>query len=52
MEKRGVIEPGLTPEEQPKDTKNEKHASDTVARLDADFRKRAAETVVKITTPK
>lgn len=47
MEKRAVIEPGRTPDEKPGKLKTEKHASDEIAELDSDFRKRAAETVVK-----
>jgi hypothetical protein len=47
MEKRGVIAPGITPEEKD-NKKNEKNAADDISRLDADFRKRAAETVVKV----
>jgi len=47
MEKRGVIEPGITPaEDLPERTKESQHASaqtPAVAELDNDFRKRAAE---------
>lgn len=48
MEKQGVIKPGLTPAEH--DTadasvKTAKQQADKIAELDADFRKRAAETV-------
>lgn len=47
MEKRGVIAPGITPEEK-NDRKNEKNSADEISRLDNDFRKRAAETVIKL----
>lgn len=47
MEKRAVIKPGITPEEKEKPATTEKKAVDDIFRLDADFRKRAAETVVK-----
>lgn len=47
MEKRAVIEPGRTPDEKPGKLKTEKQAADEIAELDSDFRKRAAETVVK-----
>lgn len=50
MEKRAIIEPGRTPPEHPKKQPDkEKTAGDVIAALDADFRKRAAETVVKNT---
>lgn len=50
MEKRGVIQPGRTPEEHQDKVNNtaEKSASDEIQRLDDDFRKRAAETVVRV----
>ncbi len=45
MEKRGVIEPGRTPEEQPIAADNKLHEkSAAIADLDNDFRKRAANT--------
>lgn len=47
MEKRAIIEPGRTPPEKPTKVNKEKTAADEIASLDADFRKRAAETVVK-----
>lgn len=48
MEKHGVIKPGLTPPEQPQEkTAAPVSASAAIAALDADFRKRAAETVTK-----
>lgn len=47
MEKRAIIEPGRTPPEHPDKVTTEKTAADEIAILDADFRKRAAETVVK-----
>jgi hypothetical protein len=46
MEKRGVIEPGRTPPENEERQSAEKAAADKIAKLDNDFRKRAAETVV------
>jgi hypothetical protein len=46
MEKRGVIEPGRTPPENEERQPAEKTAADKIAKLDNDFRKRAAETVV------
>lgn len=52
MEKRGVIESGRTPEESDSKDSREKTATDEIARLDSDFRKRAAETVVKSATVK
>jgi hypothetical protein len=45
VEKRGVIEPGRTPEEQPAALENKLHEkAAAIADLDNDFRKRAAET--------
>ena len=49
MEKRAIIEPGRTPAERRAKDSNLKTASDKIAELDADFRKRAAETVIKNT---
>lgn len=48
MEKRAVIAPSITPEERPEKAAPEKQAADIIMRLDNDFRKRAAETVVKV----
>lgn len=46
MEKQGVIKPGLTPPEKVEETQQEmRQKSAEIAELDADFRKRAAETV-------
>lgn len=47
MEKRAVIEPGRTPDEKPGKLKTEKKASDQIAELDSDFRKRAADVANK-----
>lgn len=45
MEKRGVIEPGRTPEEQPNSVENKRHEkAAAIADLDNDFRKRSADT--------
>jgi hypothetical protein len=52
MEKRAVIEPGRTPIEKDDKVKGAKEAVEKIAELDADFRKRAAETVVKTTRVK
>lgn len=46
MEKRGVIEPGRTLPENEEPQPAEKTAADKIAKLDNDFRKRAAATVV------
>jgi hypothetical protein len=43
MEKRAIIEPGRTPEEQPEQVSAPQQKKAAVADLDNDFRKRAAE---------
>jgi hypothetical protein len=53
MEKQGVIKPGVTPAEQPQEKVAAPCSSaDAIAALDADFRKRAAETVTKAANSK
>jgi hypothetical protein len=47
MEKRAVIEPGRTPPEHKEKAAGVKTAMDQIVELDSDFRKRAAETVIK-----
>jgi len=47
MEKRAVIKPGCTPDEKPGQQDTEKTSHDKIVELDNDFRRRAAETVVK-----
>ena len=47
MEKRAVIEPGRTPPENEEKAAGVKTATDQIVDLDSDFRKRAAETVIK-----
>jgi hypothetical protein len=45
VEKQGVIKPGLTPAEEPNETKTAAATKKAATlELDADFRKRAAET--------
>lgn len=43
MEKRGVIEPGVTPPEHETPPNKEKRSAAAIDILDADFRKRAAD---------
>jgi hypothetical protein len=52
MEKRAIIEPGRTLPENDEEHTDVKEAADKVAELDTDFRKRAAESVVKTTRVK
>lgn len=53
MEKQGAIKPGMTPTEREEQAAAAvKSASDQILALDADFRKRAAESFARVDTTK